>query len=277
MNTKSVQNFHSSSRRQRHIPSTKKIKFDPSASFVDGNNITKKFMIFKESASNISFPEFWDLIWKTGSKVIVRFDKGKSMKHSWLNSSSSLEYSVGRYTLWKKTMIDKYYTQINLTVRNDKENKSRKIIHYQYHDVPDDQAPFYSTQFICFWKMVNQRHEDCILEGAKGKKKAFSPIVMYSAKCFERLVSICVIDICLDQLTEEQPVSVTKTLTNIKSQLFLQLISSDEEEFVKKTLQHIQRLFVWRKGEDNNSGLEIKSFRNRVRKYCLLFKRKSVG
>lgn len=125
--------------------------------------------------------------------------------------------------------------------------------------------------------MVNQRHEDCTLEGAKGKKKALSPIVMYSAKCFERLVSICVIDICLDQLTEEQPVSVVKTLTNIKSQLFLQLISSDEEEFVKKTLQHIQRSFVWRKGEDNNSGLEIKSFRNRVRKYCLLFKRKSVG
>ncbi|XP_074114577.1 tyrosine-protein phosphatase corkscrew-like [Cotesia typhae] len=277
MNTKSVQNFQSSSRKHRHILSTKKIKFDPSVSFFNGHDITKKFMVFKESASNISFPEFWDLIWKTGSRVIVRFDKGTSMKHFWLNSSSSLEYSVGRYTLWKKTIIDKYYTQINLTVRNDKENKSRKIIHYQYHDVPDHQAPFYSTQFICFWKMVNQRHEGCILEGATGKKKALSPIVMYSAKCFERLVSICVVDICLDQLTEEQPVSVDKIFTSIKNQLFLHSISSDEEEFVKKTLQHIQRSFVWRKREDNNSGLEIKSFRNRVRKYCLLFKRKSVG
>ncbi|XP_044582834.1 tyrosine-protein phosphatase non-receptor type 9-like [Cotesia glomerata] len=165
------------------------------------------------------------------------------MKHSWLNSSSSLEYNIGKYTLWKKTLIDKYYTQINLKVRNNKEKSSRKIMHYQYHDVPDHQAPFHSTQFICFWKMVNQKHEGCILEGAKGKKKALSPIVMYSAKCFERLVSICAIDICLEQLTEEQPVSVTKTFMHIKSQLSVQLISSDEEEFVKKTAPQLTLIY----------------------------------
>ncbi|CAD6244023.1 GSCOCT00014301001.2-RA-CDS [Cotesia congregata] len=113
---KSFQNFNGSSKKRRRVPSIKKNKPDPSASFVDGNNIKKKFMVFKKSASDISFPEFWDLIWKTGSRVIVRFDKGRSMKHSWLNSSSSLEYNVGKYTLWKKTIIDKYYTQINLTV-----------------------------------------------------------------------------------------------------------------------------------------------------------------
>ncbi|CAD6244020.1 GSCOCT00014299001.2-RA-CDS [Cotesia congregata] len=37
-------------------------------------------MVFKKPASDFSYSTFWDLIWKTDSRVIVRFDKGKSVR-----------------------------------------------------------------------------------------------------------------------------------------------------------------------------------------------------
>lgn len=40
----------------------KNIKFETSASFVDGNNIPKKLMVVKKAASDFSGPDFWDLI-----------------------------------------------------------------------------------------------------------------------------------------------------------------------------------------------------------------------
>ncbi|ABK63331.1 protein tyrosine phosphatase [Cotesia plutellae polydnavirus] len=265
--------LQNSSRRWSYDSAIKNIKFETSASFIDGNNIPKKFMVVKKAASDFSGPNFWDLIWKTDSRVIVQFDKGTSIRHKWLNSDSSLAYDVGRFTLWKKTVIDKYYTQIILTVRNNKEKKTKKIMHYQYHEFPDQQTPFYSAQLISFWKIVNKKYEG--ITSPEEKENGLCPIVMYSAGWFERLVSICAIDICLDQLTEEQSVSVPDTLLDVKYQVSFDSISAEEQAFIDKTVKHIKSALLW-KNEQDDSEPRNASFRDRVRKYCLLFKRPSV-
>nr|ACE75310.1 protein tyrosine phosphatase [Glyptapanteles indiensis] len=276
MNTTSVQNWQNGSTNQRRKSMIENINIDPSASFVDSKDIKKKFMLIGTSDSNLSSSKFWNLAWKSDTRVIVRFDKGKSMNHPWLSSSSSLEYNIGEFTVWKKTMIDKYYTQINLTIRNNKEKKSRKITHFQYHDCLDHHTPFYSVQLISFWKMVNKKHGGYITIQAEGKKNALSPIVMYSDQCFERLVSICAIDIYLDQLMKEQPVSVTTILLGIKSQVSLSSISPEEEAFIDRTLLHSERALFWKKKASDDRDPESKTFGDRVKKYCSLFKRTSV-
>ncbi|KAG8037269.1 hypothetical protein G9C98_005479 [Cotesia typhae] len=136
------------------------------------------------------------------------------------------------------SLINFHYTQIILTVRNNKEKKSKKITHYQYHEFPDQQTPFYSAQLISFWKIVNEKYEGII--SPEEKENGLCPIVMYSAGCFERLVSICAIDICLDQLTEEQSVSVPDTLLDVKYQVSFDSMSAEEQEFIDKTVKHIK-------------------------------------
>ncbi|KAH0555176.1 hypothetical protein KQX54_015826 [Cotesia glomerata] len=262
MNSKSAI-LQNNSRRSSYDSVIKNIKLDTSASFVDGNNIPKKFMVIKKPASDFLYPNFWELIWKTDSRVIVRFDKGHYIRQKWLNSDSTLAYTVGQFTLWKKTITDKYYTQITLTVKNNKENKSRKITHYQYHEFPDQQTPFYSAQLISFWKIVNKKYEGTI--SSEQKESEMCPIVMYSATRFERLVSICAIDICLDQLTEEQPVSVSNTILDVKYQVSFESISTEKQAFIDKTVQHIKGAFLWKKEQDDSDPSNV-SFRDRVRK-----------
>ncbi|CAH2088838.1 unnamed protein product [Euphydryas editha] len=123
----------------------------------------------------------------------IIFD-GTSKKRYWLNNSQDDAYAVGEFLIRKKTanISCKYYTQLQITIKNIMERQSRKITHLQYHlHYLDELLSSGSAQLISFLEMVNKNR------GAISKKSASGPIVIHSIGCFERAVSICVLDICL--------------------------------------------------------------------------------
>ncbi|CAH2084238.1 unnamed protein product [Euphydryas editha] len=61
----------------------------------------------------------------------------------------------------------------------------------------------------------------------------------------------------------------------VKYQVSLESVSAEEETFIDKTMQHIKSALLWKNEQDNSDPRNV-SFRDRVWKYCLLFKRPSV-
>ncbi|CAH2088294.1 unnamed protein product [Euphydryas editha] len=157
------------------------IGFDMFSTYlVDGFNIKRKFVIINNSGPEVDSYNFWSFIRENCCKVIFRFD-GTSKKRNWLNHSQDDAYAV----------------------ENIMERQSRKITHLQYHLHYLDELPSSgSAQLISFLEMVNKNR------GAISKKSASGPNVIHSIGCFERAVTICVLDICLDQLIETNLVSV---------------------------------------------------------------------
>ncbi|XP_072941857.1 tyrosine-protein phosphatase non-receptor type 9-like [Epargyreus clarus] len=165
---------------------------------VSGFRDKRKFLIVNNRGPEVNSYNFWSFTWEKCCKVIVRLDE-TSKKHNWLNNSQDDAYAVGEFLIRKKTanISCKYYTELQITITNTMERQSRKITHLQYHfDYLDELPSSGSAQLISFLEMVNENR------GAISKKSASSPIVIHSIGCFERAVSICVLDICLDQLIE---------------------------------------------------------------------------
>lgn len=264
--------------RKRHRQSIiGNIGFDIfSANDIDGYNTRKKFMIVDNSASEVDCYNFWNTTWESDSRVIVRFDKSNSKRHHWLNDIQTFEYTVGEFAIRKKIITDKYYTQLKLTIRNRAVRKLRKITHYQYHDFPDRNMPFNSAQLICFLKMVNKAQYSYRRTTSDGKKSALGPIVIHSVGCFERAVSLCALDICLDQLKKTKSVSVPNALLKIKSQVPFKYFSLEEYTFINNTLLHCSWALDFEKKKPTDSNPDNVSFRSRVKKYCFAFKRASV-
>ncbi|CAD6244695.1 GSCOCT00013426001.2-RA-CDS [Cotesia congregata] len=207
------------------------IGFDMFSTYhVDGFNVKRKFVIVKNSGPEVDSYNFWSFIWEKCYKVIVRLD-ATSKTHNWLNNSQDNAYAVGEFLIRKKTasISCKYYTQLQITIKNIMEKKSRTITHLQYHFL-DEFPSSGSAQLISFLEMVNGNR------GANSKKSASGPIVVHSIGCFERAVSICVLNICLDQLIETKEVSVLNAVLSVKSQVSLQFFSLEEYKFINKVL-----------------------------------------
>lgn len=238
--------------------------------YIDGFHAKEKFLLVDNPASEMDSYIFWSWMWDSGCKVIVRFDQ-KSKRHHWLNKD---EYTVGEFIIRKEIIVDKHYTQLELTVNNLMERKSRKISHYQYHEFPDRNARFNSRQFKNFLKMINKKQERYCETVVEGKKNTY-PIVVHSVKCFERAVTICALDICFDQLQKAKSVAVPNVLLKIKSQVSFDSFSLEEYMFLNRILLDSIRGSNLKEEKPKDSP-ESPSFRQRVIKYCLLFKRASV-
>ncbi|ABK63363.1 protein tyrosine phosphatase [Cotesia plutellae polydnavirus] len=235
---------------------------------VDGFKIKRKFLIVNNSGSEVDSYNFWSFIWEKCCRVIVRLDR-TSKKRNWLNNLQDDAYAVGEFLIWKKTVTCKYYTQLHITIRNIMERQSRKITHLQYHCL-DELSSSGSRQMIFFLEMVNRNH------AAKSKKTASGPIVIHSVGCFERAVSICVLDICLDQLIETNSVSVLDAILSVKSQMSFESFSLEEYKFINKILLGAIRVLRLNKARSWDSELESKSLINQVKKQNLFFKQTSV-
>ncbi|ACE75476.1 protein tyrosine phosphatase [Bracoviriform indiense] len=246
-----------------------------STNYVDGFNIEKKFMIVNNSGSEVDSYNFWNSIWESGCKVIVRFDKTSERRH-WLKIFRDSAYAVGEFIVRKKTIPCKYFTQLEITIENKMERKSRKITHFQYHGCLDNIASVGCTQLIFFLKMVNKKQSSYLITRTEGRNSTCGPIVIHSIGCFERAVSICVLDICLDQLMKTNSVSVPKVILNIKSQVSFESISLDEYSFINKTLLRSICVLNLNDNTSTDSDLERASSMSRIKKYGLFFKRASV-
>nr|ACE75255.1 protein tyrosine phosphatase [Glyptapanteles flavicoxis] len=246
-----------------------------STSYVDGFNIKRKFMIVNNSGSEVDSYNFWTSIWESGCKVIVRFDRTSKRRH-WLNNFRDDAYTVGEFIIRKKTIPYKYFTQLEMTIENIMGRKSRKITHFQYHGCLDNIASVGCTQLIFFLKMVNNKQSSYLITRTEGRENTCGPIVIHSIGCFEKAVSICVLDICLDQLMNTNSVSVPKVILNIKSQVSFDSISLDEYSFINKTLLRSIRVLHLNDNTSTDSDHEHTSSISRMKKYGLFFKRASV-
>ncbi|XP_057317985.1 tyrosine-protein phosphatase non-receptor type 9-like [Microplitis mediator] len=269
-------------RRHRHRSSVKSIQsLEPSvngpdsfyASYVDGYDLQRKFIVVETLASEKKSRNYWKLIWETNCRVIVRFDENdwKNCQY-WLHKNIS-DYTEGEFNIWKKkTISHNYYTEILLTVANKKNGKSKQITHYEYHEHPDGKLPIESARLIFFLKMVNNSQENYNVSASSSNKRARKPIVIHSVGRYERAISFCALDICLNQLRETKSVSVPSVILKIKGQTQLNSFSFEEYLIINKILLHSKWALEFKTEDDNKSS----SFRSRVRKYCLVFKRASV-
>ncbi|XP_044582930.1 tyrosine-protein phosphatase non-receptor type 9-like [Cotesia glomerata] len=241
--------------------------------YVDGFKIEKKFVIVNNSGPEVDSYNFWSFIWEKCCKVIVRFD-GTLKNRNWLNNSQDDAYAVGEFLIRKKTANNscKYYTQLQITIRNIMERKSRKITHLQFHLHYLDKLPSNgSAQLISFLEMVNKNR------GAKSKKSASGPTVIHSVGCFERAVSICVLDICLDQLIETEEVSVIDNVLSVKSQVSFEFFSLEEFKFINKVLLGSLKVLRLKKARSLDGEVEGKAFIDQVRKFSLVFRKMSLS
>ncbi|XP_063220545.1 tyrosine-protein phosphatase non-receptor type 9-like [Bacillus rossius redtenbacheri] len=246
-----------------------------STDYVDGFNIKRKFMIVNNSGSELDSYNFWNSIWESGCKVIVRFDE-TSKKCHWLNNFRNDAYAVGEFIIRKKTIPCKYFTQLEMTIENIMERKSRKVTHFQYHGCLDNIASVSCTQLIFFLKMVNKQQSSYLTTGTEGTGSTCGPIVIHNIGCLERAVSFCVLDFCLDQLIETNSVSVPSVILNIKSQVSFESISLDEYSFINKTLLRSICVLNLKDNKSTDSDPESASSISRIKKYGLFFKRASV-
>ena len=243
--------------------------------YVDGFNIKRKFMIVNNSGPEVDSYNFWSCIWESRCKVIVRFDRTSS-RHHWLNNLRDDAYAVGEFLVWKKTIRHKYYTQLQMTIKNKTERESRTITHFQYRGCLDQISSVDATQLILFLKMINKKQDSYLTTRTKDKERIRGPIVIHSVSCFERALSICVLDICLDQLINTNSVSVPNAIINLKSQVFFEFFSFEAYKFINKILlRSIQELF-YKKTTSLVSDLENASYMYRIKIHGLLFKRVSV-
>ncbi len=149
------------------------------------------------------------------------------------------------------------------------ERKSRKITHFQYHGCLDDTASVGCTQLIFFLKMVNKKQGSYLVTRTEGPGSTCGSIVIHSIGCFERAVSICVLDICLDQLMNTNSVSVPNVILNIKSQVSFESFSLDEYRFINKTLLRSMRVLNLKNNTSMDSYFKSVSFKGRMKKHCV--------
>nr|CCQ19272.1 PTP-O [Cotesia sesamiae Kitale bracovirus] len=235
---------------------------------VDGFSVKRKFVIVNNSGPEVDSYNFWSFIWEKCCKVIVRFDR-TSKRRNWLTNLRDDAYAVGEFLIWKKTVSCKYYTQLKITIRNIMERQSRRITYLQYHCL-DELSSSEPRQMTFFLEMVNRNH------AAKSKKSASGPIVIHSVGCFERAISICVLDICLDQLIGTNSVSVLDAILSVKSQVSFEFFSLEEYKFINNILLGAIRVLRLNKARSLDSELESKSLINQVKKQNLFFKQRSV-
>nr|AOH69085.1 hypothetical protein A6F54_10 [Microplitis mediator bracovirus] len=272
-------------RRHRHRSSVKSIQsLEPSvngpdsfyASYVDGYDLQRKFIVVETLASEKKSRNYWKLIWETNCRVIVRFDinKWKNCQY-WLHENIPV-YTEGEFKILKtKTIPHNYYTETFLTVANQQNNKSKQITYYEYHEHPDGKLPIESARLIFFLKMVNKNQKKYIIPASSSDNCACQPIVIHSVERCERSISFCALDNCLSQLQETQTVSVPSVILKIKGQMQLDSFSFEEYLIINKILLHSKWALEF-KTDDDVRNSNSTSFRSRVKKYCLAFKRVSV-
>ncbi|GBP31767.1 Tyrosine phosphatase-like protein N3 [Eumeta japonica] len=219
-----------------------------SVCYIDGYDTDKKFMVVNNSASELDSYNFWSLIWDSDCRVIVRFHSDNSKTHHWLKKIRDDEYAVGEFLIRKETIADKFYTQLELTIRNAILRKSKKITHYQYHGFADRDVPVDSAQLVFFLKTVNEKRNDHNTTKSDNKENARGPIAIHSVDCFERAVSICALDICLDQLTKTKSISVPDALIKIRSQTSLESFSLKNTHSLIRSccVVHVRQIFMRR-------------------------------
>ncbi|XP_063218591.1 tyrosine-protein phosphatase non-receptor type 9-like [Bacillus rossius redtenbacheri] len=237
-----------------------------STNYVDGYNIKRKFIIVNNSGSEVDSYNFWSFIWESVCKVIVRFDRTSKRRH-WLNNFRDDASAVGEFIIRKKTILGKYFTQLEMTIENIMERKSRKVTHFHYHGCLDNIASVGCTQLVYFLKMVNKKQGSYLTTETEGMETTCGPIVLHSIGCLERAVSICVLDICLDQLMETSSVSVLTVILNIKSQVSFESFSLAEYRFINKTLLHSIRVLNVEDDTPTQSDPKSVSFRSRIKKH----------
>ncbi|BAF45530.1 GfV-B62-ORF1 [Ichnoviriform fumiferanae] len=204
--------------------------------YVDGFRMKRKFIII-EAPSNESMDDFYHMLWKNESQVVVILttEHQNEIDPCWPTTLG--EQFRGNYIVSTKKIYEKnYYTQYFFEIVSDatSSDRPRKVNLYHYTQWPIFGNSANENKLIAFILAVNAKMLENFFEAS-----LVAPVIVHGNAEVGRAETFCAIDICFEQWFTTRRLNVLNTVKHIRSQRYGSVITANQNGLIIRILKEL--------------------------------------